>query len=83
LNNTDVSGVIDRLFDYYLNRYIKFEEKPLIRGRDLINLYGIKPGPIFGEILREVQEARGSGIIIDRNEALKYIEEIFGIDQIH
>lgn len=82
LNNTDVSGVIDRLFDYYLNRYIKFEEKPLIRGKDLINLYGIKPGPIFGEILREIQEARGSGIIIDRNEALKYIEEIFGIGQI-
>lgn len=81
LKNTDVKVVIDKLFDYYLNQYIKFEEKPLITGRDLINLYDLKPGPIFGEILREVLEARGSGIIIDRNEALKYIEEIFGIGQ--
>jgi poly(A) polymerase len=42
----------------------------LISGHDLINLFGLKPGPQIGEILEKVRETQGVGEIATREEAL-------------
>lgn len=56
--------------------FSKHEIRPpsLITGTDLIQL-GIKPGPIFGEILAQVSEAQLENQIKTREEAIKYVRQ--------
>lgn len=50
--------------------------EPLVRGGDLIEL-GFKPGPRFGEILRQVEDAQLGGELRSRDEAIEWIKSRF------
>ena len=43
----------------------------LIDGHDLMNEFGLEPGPMIGEVLEAVREAQGAGEISTREEALE------------
>ena len=68
-----------QLVEYILAQ--RFEQESLIvppklvDGHDLINIFGMKPGPKIGEILEAVREAQASGELTTRQEALSYIRE--------
>ena len=47
----------------------------LIDGHDLINIFGISPGPKIGELLEAVREAQASGELTTKEEALSYIHK--------
>ena len=49
---------------------------PLISGDDLIAL-GYRPGPIFKEILKAVEDAQLDLVIHDRAQALNWVESHF------
>jgi poly(A) polymerase len=51
--------------------------EPLMRGRDLIAM-GLSPGPLFGEILAQVEEAQLGGEIKTREQALAWLHENYG-----
>ena len=61
-------------------RYIqKRQEKPFIRlinGNDLIKALKLKPSPLFGKILNEIEEKQVLGKILTKPEALKLAREI-------
>lgn len=68
---------------YVLARHAE-EEKltappKLLDGHDLIELFGLSPGPRFAEILEAVREAQAAGELATREEALKYIERNLNI----
>jgi poly(A) polymerase len=46
----------------------------LIDGHDLINLFGLKPGPELREILESVKESQAAGEVTTREEALSYVQ---------
>jgi poly(A) polymerase len=50
----------------------ELKPQPLITGRDLI-AEGYEPGPVFGEILRAVEDAQLEGAIATREEALELV----------
>ncbi len=52
------------------------EKKRLVTGKDLIELFGLEPGPLFRELLEAVEEARAEGIIKNREEALSYLAHL-------
>jgi len=70
------------LLDHYAFCRSKLEEigpedlspPRLVTGRDLIEL-GLAPGPIFTEILREVEDAQLDGRLQSREEALSMVRE--------
>jgi poly(A) polymerase len=68
-----------RLVDYIIGQH--FEQKNLIHppklvdGYDIINIFGIGPGPKIGELLESVREAQASGEVNNRREALAFIRE--------
>ena len=68
---------IKDLMDRY---YSQFQPKqalpPLITGRDLIHRFGLTPSPQFKDILSRIQEARLSGRISTRKEALARVEKL-------
>ena len=49
----------------------RLQAPPLLAGGDLIERFGLKPGPLIGEILRKVEDARLEGLVIDRESALE------------
>jgi poly(A) polymerase len=54
---------------------------PLLRGGDLIAL-GLKPGPLFAEILRQVEDAQLSGELISVEQALEWVKRNYP-DEVH
>jgi len=50
---------------------------PLVRGADLIQL-GFKPGPLFAEILRRVEDAQLGAELTSREQALEWVKKNFG-----
>lgn len=48
----------------------------LIDGHDLINTYGVGPGPEIGELLEMVREAQAAGEVSSREDALALIERL-------
>lgn len=55
--------------------YEEVKPKPLITGHDLIAL-GLKPGPLFKEILTKVEDEQLDGNLTTREEALKKAKEL-------
>jgi poly(A) polymerase len=50
---------------------------PLLRGKDLIAM-GFSPGPIFHEILKQLEEAQLGGELSSREEAIEWVNENYG-----
>ena len=46
----------------------------LIDGHDIMNSFGLTPGPRIGELLEAVREARAAGEVNDKREALRYVK---------
>lgn len=51
--------------------------EPLLRGGDLIAL-GLKPGPIFTDILRQAEDAQLGGELQSREQALQWLQRNYG-----
>ena len=69
--------------DYVLAKHTE-EEKltvppKLVDGHDLIDIFGLSPGPRFTEILEALREAQAAGEVTTREEALNYIEHTLNI----
>jgi len=60
---------------YLRAKIIKQTKKPLIRGDEIIEKFGLTPGPKIGEILKLVEKERALGNISTKNKALKMIQE--------
>jgi len=64
------------LHEFYRETLRKVERKRLVTGRDLIEIFGLAPGPIFRKLLEAVEEAQVEGRVKTREEALEYIAGI-------
>jgi poly(A) polymerase len=62
--------LLDRMLATHFEWEHREHQEPLLRGRDLIDGLGLTPGPLFSVILMAIEEARLSGEIATRDEAL-------------
>ncbi len=63
------------LEEHYKQEKITLPPK-LVDGNDLMNIFGLKPGPRLGELLEMVKEAHATGELTTREEALQYIHNV-------
>ena len=61
------------LTEYFHRREETVNPPPLITGKDVMNLSGLKPGPRVGQILEAVREAQAAGEVRTREEALAIV----------
>lgn len=59
-------------------RQEEIHPEPLLRGRDLIAM-GFSPGPVFQQILKEVEEAQLEGEISTREQATEWVNKKYQI----
>ena len=62
----------DKLLSFYTERYRKFS-KPLLSGREVMKLLGLKPSPKVGQILDKLVEAQLKGEVKTKGEAEKFV----------
>jgi len=67
-----LKNLLKKIYDFKIESE-KEKPKPLINGYDLIDL-GLKPGPIFKEILTEVEELRAEGVLKTKEEAIEFVK---------
>jgi len=53
----------------------------LIDGHDLMDIFGLKPGRLIGELLNEVREAQVNGEVITKEEAIEFVRKHLGTRQ--
>ena len=68
-----------QMMDYIWSEHEKEEARvapaKLIDGHDLIDVFGLEPGPKVGRLLEEVREAQGIGEIATREEAMAFVHK--------
>jgi poly(A) polymerase len=68
--------------DYVLAKRTEQETRvvppKLVSGDDLIDRFGLKPGPGIGRLLEAVREAQAAGELNNKEEALNYIQDLLG-----
>lgn len=69
------TGMVEYVLAKHFEQQRLVEPVRLVDGNDLINIFGLEPGPAIGEILEAVREAQASGELADREEALDYIRK--------
>jgi poly(A) polymerase len=67
------------LMNYILTEHEKQQATTLpvklIDGHDLINIFGLTPGPVIGQLLALIHEARASGELTTKEEALALVHQ--------
>jgi putative nucleotidyltransferase with HDIG domain len=65
-------ALVERLVKEYFDRKEKLAERSrLLTGDDLIEQFGLTPGPLIGRVLAELEEAEVTGKVANREEALE------------
>lgn len=50
--------------------------KPLLNGRDIMERFGVAPGPALGALIRKIEELQGIGEICSKDDALKAVSRL-------
>ena len=79
----ELAGLFTAVRDIY-DDYIKpvLSGPRLVTGNDLIELFGLVPGPLFSEILNELEIARVEGAVDDRQKALRWVDAYLHSDRL-
>jgi poly(A) polymerase len=77
----------NRMTGYVLARHIEegSASRPfrLIDGHDIINIFGLEPGPEIGKLLEAVRESRAAGEVTSRRQALDYVKSLISGEKIY
>ncbi len=63
------------LFRFYRTEFLASQATPLVRGDDLIQVFGLASGPFLGLVLDHLREAQATGLIKSRAEGLVYVRQ--------
>jgi len=69
-------------YNFCKQKLAEFKEEeihpePLLKGKDLISM-GFSPGPIFQEILKQIEEGQLNGEIITKDQAIDWVYKKYG-----
>jgi poly(A) polymerase len=72
---TALTGFLIDMLELYMNKIDRVRRSPILSGQDLIQNFNLPPSPLFGVLLRRVEELHLGGLIRDRKQALQWIGE--------
>lgn len=67
---------LDKLLNFYLEKRETLVPLPkLVDGKEIMEIKGIKPSPLLGEIINALHESQLNGDVMNREDALKFVKE--------
>jgi UTP:GlnB (protein PII) uridylyltransferase len=73
--NTFKSFIKKIIFEYFQTYELLIKEPPLVTGHDLIHVFGLTPSPLFKKILDLVDDAKLTGSINNRSDAMDLVKD--------
>lgn len=73
------TNIVNYILKEHLRQITEIKPVKLIDGHDIMNLFGLKPGPLIGELLEAVKEAQAAGEIKTKEEALALVRKKLGL----
>lgn len=77
-HNTEITSFLIEMLELFMNKIDPERRSPILNGQDLIQNFSLPPSPLFGVLLRRVQELHLGGVLCDRRQALQWIAEQLG-----
>jgi poly(A) polymerase len=74
-----MTGFLTDMLELFMNKIDRQRRSPVISGQDLIQNFNLPPSPLFGVLLRRVEELHLGGLMSDRKQALQWIAEQLGV----
>lgn len=70
-------GLVSLMHGYqvFLNEIVTL--KPLLGGHDIMQILNLKSGPVVGELLKALEEARDLREVVDRPQAEAFVKELY------
>jgi len=69
----DIASLFHEVENVYSRKIQPVLAKRLLNGNDLIEIFGLEPGPVFREIFDNLENARIDGTVKDRRQALDWV----------
>lgn len=77
----EISLLFNRVHGFYLKRLKPVKKcPPLLTGKDVMNIFSLRPGPMVGKALKAVEALRIEGIVRSKDEAISWLKEHFPND---
>ncbi len=67
---------VQKLVDFYLKRFIP-NRKPLLDGREIMQLLKLKPSPLIGQLLEELVLKQLEGKVKNKEEAEEFLKNLY------
>jgi len=71
-----IQGITEVLLRYYFEEFTRRPAKPLLTGKQIMEMLGIPQGELVGTLLNKLREAEISGQVRTRGEALQFLKNI-------
>jgi poly(A) polymerase len=71
-----VKKVVEKLLHYYYEVFSSKTQKPLLSGREIMEVFDLPQGKEVGNFLNRLREAEISGLVHTREEALEFLNNI-------
>jgi len=72
----ELEGLLCEVLETYKSDIVRVLKGPrLLTGKDLIEQFSLRPGPLFSKILDELQEVQVEGRVNNRKEALEWVRQ--------
>lgn len=85
-NHLEYLDFIRKIMAVYFEKASQPNRPPLLNGSDLQAAFALPPSPLIGKLLRRIEEARLSGVIDTRDQALQLVADYMATgvnDQLH
>lgn len=60
---------------FYQRDFLPSKTSPVLRGDELIEVFGLEPGPFVGLVLERLREAQATGLVTSRQQGLAYLHQ--------
>ena len=70
-----ILNISKKILDTWFNRPEVAAPIPLLNGNDLMMNFDLTPGPLIGKLIEGLKEEQAAGEILDRAQALEWIEK--------
>jgi len=77
----DLIKTIKELETYKKEKYEKIPIKPLLTGRDIMEIFGLPEGPQIGKIKKSLEDAQMEGIVKTKEDAVQFIKKFISQTQ--
>ncbi|PWH19011.1 MAG: hypothetical protein DDG59_04365 [Anaerolineae bacterium] len=77
-----VDVIRELLQAWWEEKQTKISPSPLLNGNEVMQRFGLKPGPLIGKVLEGVREAQAAGEVQSKTDALRLAEQIIHAEQL-